>query len=73
MTRPVTVFEWWRPEGSKLNVPYEKRRISAGAFHQFGTDYEEFENGAANYSTAIVELPDGNVVNVAVALIRFEG
>ncbi len=33
-----------------------------GRFHQWGSNFEEFENGAGNYSTAIVELPDGTVV-----------
>lgn len=33
-----------------------------GYFHQWGSNYEEFENGAGNYSVAIVELPDGKVV-----------
>lgn len=33
-----------------------------GKFHQWGSNYEEFENGAGNYTVAIVELPDGTVV-----------
>jgi len=33
-----------------------------GQFHQWGSNYEEFENGPGNYSVAIVELPDGTVV-----------
>lgn len=33
-----------------------------GRFHQWGSDYEEFESGPGNYSVAIVELPDGTVV-----------
>ena len=33
-----------------------------GYFHKWGGDFEEFENGAGNYSTAIVELPNGKVV-----------
>lgn len=33
-----------------------------GYFHQWGCDYEEFENGAGNFSTAIVELPDGRII-----------
>ena len=42
-----------------------------GIFHQWGVDYEEFENGAGNHSTAIVEMPDGSVKNVPVELIVF--
>ncbi len=33
-----------------------------GYFHKWGSNYEEFESGAGNYSVAIVELPDGRVV-----------
>lgn len=33
-----------------------------GYFHQWGCNYEEFENGAGNFSTAIVELPDGRII-----------
>ncbi len=36
--------------------------FQVGQFHQWGSSYEEFENGAGNYSVAIVELPDGTVV-----------
>lgn len=41
------------------------------AFHQFGCDYEEFESGPGNFSTAIVEWPDGTVENVRADRIRF--
>lgn len=40
-------------------------------FHQFGCNYEEFESGAGNVTTAIVERPDGSVGNVPVECIRF--
>lgn len=42
-----------------------------GWFHQFGTDYEELENGAGFYTTAIVENDDGTVESVDLKLIRF--
>jgi hypothetical protein len=40
-------------------------------FHQFGCNYEEFESGPANYTTAIIEWPDGTVGNVPVERVRF--
>ncbi len=40
-------------------------------FHQFGMDYEEFETGAGNYSTAIIELEDGTVKNIPADMIKF--
>lgn len=33
-----------------------------GYFHQWGCNYEEFETGAGNYSVAIVELPNGEII-----------
>jgi len=72
MTRPVTVFEFWRPEGCKYNEPYQKRESEKGKFHGFSTEYEEFETGPGNYAIAIVELPDGTVITPIVGLIRFD-
>jgi len=40
-------------------------------FHEFGVDYEEFETGAVNFSTAIIELENGEIKNVPVELITF--
>lgn len=40
-------------------------------FHQFGCNYEELENGPGNYTTAIVEWPDGTIGNVPVEHVRF--
>ncbi len=71
MTRKVLVYEWFKPEGAKFNQPYEKKLIGNGIFHQFGCNYEEFDSGAGNFSTAIVEMPDGNVINIDVGLIVF--
>jgi hypothetical protein len=40
-------------------------------FHQFGVAYEEYDAGPGNYSTAIVELPDGQVLAIPADKIRF--
>lgn len=72
MTRPVTVYEWWRPDGAKCNDPFQKREIGQGVFHHFGVDFEEREFGVASYSTAIVEMPDGTVTGVSLELIKFD-
>jgi len=42
-----------------------------GNFHQFGTNYEEFETGVGNYSSAIVERDDGTVINIPAENIQF--
>jgi len=40
-------------------------------FHQFGCEYEEFQDGPGNYSVAIVEFADGSVETVMPSCIRF--
>ncbi len=35
-----------------------------GSFHCWGKTYEESDNGGCEYTVAIVELPDGQVVTV---------
>lgn len=40
-------------------------------FHQFGVGYEEFEAGPGNFTTAIVEWPDGRVESVPAQHVRF--
>ena len=40
-------------------------------FHQFGSDYIEFESWPGNITTAIVEWPDGTVESVVLEHIRF--
>ena len=45
--------------------------FSHGLFHKFSTGYDEFECGPGNYSTAIVELTDGTVVEVLATDIQF--
>ena len=45
--------------------------IGEAVFHGFGCDFEEFESGPGNFSTAIVEWPDGRLENVPVHRVRF--
>lgn len=40
-------------------------------FHQFGLDYPQFDECAATFSTAILELPDGTILNHPVELVKF--
>lgn len=46
-------------------------KFENGIFHQWGSNYEEFESGAGNYSVAIVELPDGKVIMPCADSIQF--
>ena len=73
--RPVTIYKWTQmlekkdihPRSYMKKIPDDK-----GSFIQFGVDYEEFETGPGNYSTAIVELSDGTVITPPANLIRFD-
>jgi hypothetical protein len=42
-----------------------------GLFHQWGSEYEEFETGAGNYSVALIELDDGTIEAFLPQLIKF--
>ena len=68
-TRKVVVYEWKKEEGKTY---FKKVRVGEGIFHQFGVDYEEFETGPGNFTTAIVEMPDGSIENIPVGLVVFK-
>lgn len=82
LTRKVKIFEWkpavdsdGKPKLSEANnTPHryhEKVKTGVGLFHQWGSDYEEFETGPGNYSTAIVEMEDGTIKNVPCDMVQF--
>jgi len=66
--RPVIVFDL---EWNKDERRYDKHERCNGWFHAWGLSYEEFESGAGNYSTAIIELDNGEVLNHPAELIKF--
>ena len=66
--RRVKVFKWDRLDGETV---YSKFENGEAKFHRWGTNYEEFDNGAGNFSTAIIERDDGTVENIEVQLIAF--
>jgi len=67
--RPVDMLKWEKIEGSYKHEPVPTGE--SGKFIQYGVDYEEFETGPGPFTTAIVEMPDGTVMNIDVRLIRF--
>lgn len=42
-----------------------------GVFYQWASAYEEFENGAGNYTVALIETPDGTIESVLPSNIKF--
>lgn len=39
-----------------------KQRAVEGLFHQWASNYEEFENGPGNFTVALIELDNGKIV-----------
>lgn len=69
MSRKVIVSEpIWNKELNRY-VPAEK---GIAEFHQFGIDYEELSDGPAQFTTAIVEWPDGTIENLPLYLVKFK-
>ena len=66
--RKVKVFQ-------RVNIPgttkWETVERGTAKFHQFGVDYEEFEAGTGNYTTAVIEWPDGKVEMVRADMVQF--
>lgn len=54
-------------------VTYENgnREKIQGRFHCWGVNYEEFETGPGNFSTAIIELDNGKIVNCSAETVQF--
>lgn len=72
MTRKVKVFHMVQTnKGEPGRAIYAKEEKCVAMFHQFGSDYEEFETGAGNYSTAIIEYIGGTVEMVRADFIQF--
>lgn len=45
--------------------------VGFGYFHGFGCNYEEFDGGPGNYTTGIIELPDGTIRNMRLQDFEF--
>ena len=50
---------------------WEPIEFELGYFHQWGQNFEEIYGDVGQYTTAIVELPDGRIVTPAAADIIF--
>ena len=67
----VKYVDYWEYEKNEKGI-YDKVLKGQAIFHQFGIDFEECETGVGNYSTAIIELPDGSVKNIPVENVAFK-
>ncbi len=71
--REVKVFKIEREFNKDTQRTDSKKVFQCdGIFHEWGSDYEEFEDGAGNFTVAIVELKDGTVIMPATDFIQFK-
>lgn len=66
--RKVKYFEWKQTE---ITGQQTKVEVGEAFFHEFGVYHDEYETGAGNYTTAVIELPDGTIKSIYVELIQF--
>lgn len=64
----ITESSWRTKEGT---MKWEDDFTHEGVFHQWASAYEEFETGAGNYTVALVELENGEMVEVLPTNIKF--
>lgn len=69
--RQVQVFKWVQERDADGKLQNLRVADGTAMFLQFGSSYEEFENGPANYTTAIIERQDGSVQQVNADMIKF--
>lgn len=66
--KTVMIYKWERLGDDTFHSKVEQGEAK---FHEWGVDYEEFEEGPGNFSAAIIELNDGSVELVHASLIKF--
>ena len=67
--REVKVYAY--PKNVPTGPALEKIMVGIGVFHEFGVDYENFNDTPAYFTAAIVEMSDGSVMCVPVENIQF--
>lgn len=56
----------------KGSAQYEDGFSEDGTFHEWGTDLLETETGAASYTVAIIERPDGTIHRANPEHVKFQ-
>ena len=72
--RKVTVFKQEIPPRTRPGERIVPKLVERGWawFHGFGIDFEELNGGVANYTTAVVEFPDGTIESIPLPLAKFQ-
>jgi hypothetical protein len=74
--RKVKVYKYEKREEKNEEYPrgrtyFEKVEDGEGVFHTWGSDYEEFESGPGNYTTAVIERADGKIETPPAHMVEF--
>ena len=82
--KQVTNFHTWLEGSTRNDVPVEGLRACEaitykngkgikiqGRFHCWGINYEEYETGPGNFTTAIIELDDGEIMSCPAETVQF--
>lgn len=71
--RKCTARVWVLPVSRTANEPHKNGYWTdiSGVFHQFGQQFEEFENGGCTYTTAIIEDMTGKIWEADVSSLKF--
>jgi len=70
--RTVQVLEYKKDEKGKVFSVNDKIVVWEGLFHQWAADYEDFESGPGNHTSAIVEKEDGSIHLIYPTFIKFK-
>ena len=79
MFRKILFKKWvpirWADDAAHKRIAgtgcWEEEYTQAGLFHEWGSDYETLEDGVGNYTIAIIELPNGEIVEILPSNIKF--
>ncbi len=69
--REVEVFKYTK-ESSSSGEEWKKYSVGTGYLLEFGMGYRESPGRVIQFSTAIVEMPDGSILNVKLDCIKFK-
>lgn len=74
--RKVKVYKYEKREEKSEKYPhgrtyFEKVQDGEGLFHVWGSDYEEFDAGPGNFTTAVIERADGKIETPPANMIEF--
>ena len=69
--RKVEVFKFNKSGETDGKIEWKKSSAGIGSFLGLGVGYRESYGGIIQFTTAVVEMPDGFIQNIKVENVRF--